>query len=87
MDSDNLTFGEKAVGLDFPPSGNELVTKAKQLSAELIDLVEQKMEFHEATKAEGARLSWMTNVLRTAAFNAIIAAQMSVVKFLTWKEL
>lgn len=30
--------------------------------------------------------SWATNVLRTAAFNAIIAAQMAVVKFITWKE-
>ena len=81
-----LTFGQKAVGLSFNPSGDEVVTKAKQLSADLIDLVEQKMEYLEATKKEGTRLSWTTNVFRTAAFNAVIAAQQAVVKFLTWKD-
>lgn len=86
MDTRELTFGEKAVGLTFNPSGDETVNKAKKLSAELIDMVEQKIEFLEATKPEGSRLSWTTNVLRTAAFNAIIAAQMAVVKFLTWKD-
>ena len=49
-------------------------------------MVEQKMEFNEETKAEGSRLSWTTSVFRTAAFNAVIAAQMAVVKFLTWEE-
>jgi hypothetical protein len=82
----DLTFGQKAVGLTFNPSGDEVVTRAKQLSAELIDIVEQKMEFNESTKAEGSRLSWTTNVFRTAAFNAIIAAQMAVVKFLTYRD-
>lgn len=32
-------------------------------------------------------LSWETNVFKTAAFNAIIAAQMAVVKFLTWSKI
>jgi hypothetical protein len=81
-----LTFGQKAVGLTFNPSGDETVTKAKQLCADLIDLVEQKMEFNESTKEAGTRLSWITNVFRTAAFNAVIASQMAVVKFLTWKN-
>ncbi len=81
-----LTLGQKAVGLNFNPSGDETVNRAKQISAELIDMVEQKIQFMESTKAEGTRLSWATNVFRTAAFNAVIAAQMAVVKFLTWKE-
>ena len=32
-------------------------------------------------------LSWETNVFKTAAFNAVIAAQMQIVKFLTWTKL
>ena len=34
-----LTFGEKAVGLTFNPSGDEKVNKAKQLMAESWDLL------------------------------------------------
>ena len=30
--------------------------------------------------------SWTRNVFRTSAFNAIIAAQMALVKYLTWKN-
>ena len=78
-----LTFGQKAVGLQFNPSGDDNVTKAKQLSADLIDLVE---EHKEKVSSQGVQLSWVTNVFRTAAFNTIIAAQMAVVKFLTWKD-
>ena len=79
----SLTFGQKAVGLNFNPSGDENVTKAKQLSADLIDLVE---EHKEKVSSQGIQLSWITNVFRTAAFNAVIAAQLAVVKFLTWKD-
>lgn len=32
-------------------------------------------------------LSWETNVFKTAAFNAVIAAQMQIVKFLTWSKI
>ncbi len=78
------TFGQKAVGLNFNPSGNDKVDKAKQLCAELIDLVEEDYNSKEAWSANNS--SWTTNVLRTAAFNALIAAQMTVVKFLTWKN-
>lgn len=82
-----LTFGQKAVGLKFNPSGDETVNKAKQLSADLIDLVEDKYKerLNKLTTVT-RQLSWMENVLRTAAFNAIIAAQMAVVKFLTWND-
>ena len=79
----SLTFGQKAVGLNFNPSGDENDTKAKQLSADLIDLVE---EHKEKVSSQGVQLSWVTNVFRTAAFNAVIAAQLAVVKFLTWKD-
>lgn len=86
-----LTFGQKAVGLTFNPSGNDKVDKAKQLAADLINLVE--LDYLEKTistiNEKGNQLSgvsWTTNVFHTAAFNAIITAQMAVVKFLTWKD-
>lgn len=84
LNSEELTFGQKAIGITFNPGGLESVNQAKQLSADLIDLVETK--YNELTNNSDGRLSWTTNVLRTAAFNAIITAQMAVVKFLTWKD-
>ena len=85
------TFGQKAVGLTFNPSDNDKVDKAKQLAADLIDLVE--LDYYEKTTLptdekinQLGKLSSLTNVFRTAAFNTIIAAQMAVVKFLTWKD-
>lgn len=88
-----LTFGQKAVGLKFNLSEDVTVTKVKQLSAELIDLVEakrqedlDKADFLTGETRQVHQQSWLSNVFRTAAFNAIIAAQMAVVKFLTWKD-
>ena len=40
---EELTFGQKAVGLQCNPSGDVTVTRVKQLCAELIDIVEQKL--------------------------------------------
>lgn len=91
MEQQELTFGQKAVGLSFNPSCNDKVNKVKQLAADLIDLVE--LDYLEKTTPttddkgnQLGRASWTTNVFRTAAFNAIIAAQMAVVKFLTWRD-
>lgn len=80
------TFIQKVVGISFNPSGDENVNKAKHLSADLIELIEQKMILLESNTKEGQRLSWAINVFRTAAFDAVIASQLAVVKFLTWKE-
>lgn len=80
----SLTFGEKAVGLTFNPSGDNKETKAKQLFAEAIDLLEE--EHHNKVNDANVQLTWTRNVLRTAAFNAIITAQMAVVKYLTWRD-
>ncbi len=80
-----LTFGEKAVGLDFNHGEGttwERVNKAKKLSAELIDLVEEQQKDNEIN----SNPSWIKSVLRTAAFNTLIAAQMAVVKFITWRD-
>ena len=81
---EELTFGQKAVGLTFNPSGDDNVTKAKQLMAEAIDLLEK--DHDEKTDNGNMMSSWTRNVFRTAAFNAIVAAQMALVKYLTWKN-
>lgn len=79
-----LTNGQKLVGLTFNPSGREDVNKAKQLSADLIDLVEAN--YNQVTDNGKAMASWYRAVLRTAAINATITAQMAVVKVLTWND-
>jgi len=69
------TFGEKAVGLSFNPSQLSAVDKVKRAFADLIDLseaIEPKTRF-------GA-------MLRTEAEISCVAAQMAVVKLITFKE-
>ena len=84
MENKELTFGQKAVGVKFNPSGDEGVNKAKQLSADLIDLLKEYKNVK--TDYEAKKVSWTTNVLFTAAFNAVVAAQMAVFKYLTWND-
>jgi hypothetical protein len=78
------TFGEKAVGLSFNPSGDPTVTKLKQLYAQIIDLCNDErgkiMERRIATQpSEGARL-W------SVAITEAQTAQMWAVKAATWKD-
>jgi hypothetical protein len=81
-----LTFGEKSVGLTFNPSGDEKVNKAKMLMADALDLLKEA----EAEKAKLSRgystASWEANVFKTNAFNKIVDAQMSLVKYITWND-
>jgi hypothetical protein len=78
-----LTFGEKAVGLTFNPSGDEKVNKAKQLMADALDLLQQaELEKSDYGKT---KQDWEANVFRTNAFNKIVDAQMALVKYITWK--
>lgn len=79
-----LTFGEQAVGLSFNPSNLPRVDEAKKLMARAIDLLGE--EHNEKTDNGQAMSSWTRNVFRTAAFNAIIAGQMALVKYLTWRN-
>lgn len=77
-----LTFGEKAVGLTFNHAEGQkhsLVHDVKVTFAKAIDL---NKDYH----ARIEKPTWTQNVLHTAAFNACIAAQMAVVKFITWTE-
>lgn len=77
------TFGEKAVGITFNPSGSDEVYEAKMLAAKQIDLLEK---VHIKLTNDSANTSWIRNVLRTQAFNLLVSAQMALVKYLTWKE-
>ena len=78
------TFGEKAVGITFNPSGNDDVYFAKKLAADQIDLLEK---IHSDRTNGGAAMgSWFSSVFRTQAFNLIIQAQMALVKYITWKD-
>jgi hypothetical protein len=70
-----LTFGEKLVGLTFNPSGDEKVTKAKQLCAELADLLTEVNNSQES--------SYLSNTFYGGAIRRILDAQMYSVKFLT----
>lgn len=80
MDGENareLSFGEKAVGLTFNPSGDEDVNQIKQYYANIID----KLNFlrEEAGKGEKGRLM-------SVAITEAQAAQMWAVKGITWKD-
>ena len=78
------TFGEKAVGITFNPSGSDEVHEAKMLAAKQIDLLEK---VHNKVTDDGkAMSSWVRNVLRTQAFNLLVSAQMALVKYITWKD-
>jgi hypothetical protein len=76
-DTRQLTFGEKLVGLNFNPSGDDKVSKAKRLCAELADLLNDDRKERETTQLE--------SLLFPQTVGKILDAQMNVVKLLTLK--
>jgi len=70
------TFGEKAVGLSFNPSGDDAVTNCKKGYAAVIDEMN-----HLRTNTENPEVKRMASVAITEAQ----AAQMWAVKALTWR--
>ena len=72
-----LTFGEKAVGLTFNPSGDPAITECKQGYAKLID------QLHELRcRTESSDQARLASVAITEAQGA----QMWAVKALTWRS-
>ena len=71
-----LTFGEKAVGLAFNPSGDDKVNEVKKLYANVIDLLN---ELRGEERNERARLL-------SVAITEAQTAQMWAVKGITWKD-
>lgn len=74
----SLTFGEKAVGITFNPSGDEKVAKVKKLYAEIIDTLSDGNLDNGATGLKGRILG--------RAINDAIVAQMLAVKYLTFRD-
>lgn len=75
-EAQSLTFGQKAVGLSFNPSGDEKVQKAKELYAQIIDLLN---DVRGEQRSEQARLA-------SVAITEAQTAQMWAVKAITWKD-
>lgn len=77
MPPKELSYGEKAVGLTFNPSGDDQVQKVKELYAEIIDLCSELRT--EAGQGEKGRLL-------SVAITEAQTAQMWAVKGITFKE-
>lgn len=71
-----MTYGEKAVGLTFNPSGDELVQSTKQRFADLID----EMNALRLRTEDGE-----TKRLASVAITELQAAQMWAVKAITYQ--
>jgi hypothetical protein len=76
--TDDLTFGEKAVGLSFNPSGDKDVEATKRAFAIIIDNLNglRSQSTHDKEKAR----------LCSIAITEAQAAQMWAVKAITWRE-
>ena len=72
-----LSFGERAVGLTFNPSGDPAVTKVKQTFAAIID---QMNDLRNSSGSAGVKRHAST------AITMAEDAQMRAVKALTWKD-
>jgi hypothetical protein len=79
-----MTFGEKLVGLTFNPSGDAKVQRAKELCAELADLL-QESRFEKSDNGN-MMVSTLYSTLYDHAVGEILNAQMNVVKVLTLKS-
>lgn len=72
------TRGEKLVGLDFNPSGDNRVHAVKVAAAEMADAV---LDALDADPGAGP----MKRLIAETALMAVLQAQMAVVKLLTFK--
>jgi len=71
-----MTYGEKAVGLTFNPSGDDAVAEAKRTCAKLIDQMDHLRG--NTTDPEVKRMA-------AIAITEAQTAQMWAVKAITWK--
>lgn len=74
----DLTYGQRAVGLTFNPSGDKDVDKVKRAYAEIIDVMNALRDESMYSK-EKARLC-------SVAITEAQSAQMWAVKAITWRE-
>jgi hypothetical protein len=76
MDDQELTYGQKAVGLTFNPSNDPDVQKVKELYAQIIDFCNDART--KAGQGEKGRLL-------SVAITEAQTAQMWAVKGITWQ--
>lgn len=76
-DTRPFTYGEKAVGLSFNPSNDDLVGTTKKRFADLID--EMNALRNRSESPEQKRLA-------SVAITELQTAQMWAVKAITWKD-
>jgi hypothetical protein len=77
MSETELTFGQKAVGLNFNPSGDDAVGQVKQKFADVIDQLNDLR--NSSASNEVKRMS-------SIAITEAQTAQMWAVKAITWRE-
>lgn len=73
MENKELTFGQKAVGLTFNPSGNEAVTQCKQTFADLIDMMNDLRNDPSSSQDVKRHASVAITELETAQMRAVKA--------------
>jgi hypothetical protein len=76
MEDQKLTFGQKAVGINFNPSGDDAIGQCKQRFADSIDQLNEISYFTENEEIKR---------LCSVAITEIQTAQMGAIKALTWK--
>jgi len=76
-DTQTQSYGQKAVGLSFNPSGDDVVGACKQGCADLIDQMNDLRA--NSTSGEQKRLA-------SVAITEMQGAQMWAVKAITWKD-
>ena len=77
MSNTDLTFGQKAVGLNFNPSNDDAVGQAKQKFADIIDQIND---------LRANTISPEVERLASIAITEAQGAQMWAVKAITWKD-
>ena len=79
MEARSMTYGEKAVGLTFNPSGDPKVQKLKELYAAIIDICNEGRDGNYKWSKEYVRLC-------DEAVTHAQTAQMWAVKAVTWRD-
>lgn len=77
MEERELSYGEKAVGISFNPSGDPEVQYIKDTYAQMIDILDEKRKSTE---------SWEAKRLLSIAITEAQSAQMWAVKAFTWND-
>jgi rRNA processing protein Krr1/Pno1 len=85
VDTREITYGERAVGLGFNPSENPLVYKVKSLYAEIIDICNLVRENEKTLEKAGGVPSGERMRLFSVAITEAQTAQMWAVKAITYR--